>query len=113
MTPNRFVKAVVKTVIDEGESYKDTFAHPGKVTDPYWKRVLDLYRSLPPRHRKVITEIMRQVQVDTVSEMFGIFDGTSALNGRIEKFELIHAVGRARVRLNGDLQDLLLNEVEG
>ena len=52
-------------------------ADPRPVTDPYWKRLLTLYRGLPPRQRKVVLEIMRQVQVDTVSELFGIFDGTS------------------------------------
>ena len=113
MTPNRFIKAVMSTVVDDGiASYKTTFAHPGVVTDPYWKRVLELYRSLPRGQRKVILDIMRQVQVDTLSEIFGIFDGTSSLSGRFETFELLHKAGRRRVRLNGDLQDLLLEMEE-
>ena len=113
MTPDRFIDAVMKTVIDDGvESYKGIFARPGVVTDPYWRRVLELYRSLPGRQRKVIFEIMRQVQVDTLSEIFGIVDGTSSLNGRFETFELVHKAGRRRVRLNGDLQDLLLEKEE-
>lgn len=92
--------------------YKETLSDPGPVTDPYWKRLLTLYRGLPPRQRKVVLEIMRQVQVDTVSELFGIFDGTSALAGRSEDFELFHKKGQKRVRLNGDLQDLFLEKIE-
>ena|SRR5690349_12546215 len=109
MTPKRFVKSVMTTVVDDGvESYRQIFARPGVVTDPYWKRVLDLYRSLPRRQRKVILEIMRQVQVDTVSHLFGILDGSSGLDARVDGFELIAKTRKRKVRLNGDLQDLFL-----
>jgi len=114
MTPEKFVEGVLKTVIEEGvKSYKEIFADPGEVTDEYWKRVLDLYRSLSPAQRKVILEIMRQVEIDTVSEIFGILDGTNAINGKVEDFELIHKTSKASVRLNGDLQDLFLEKTEG
>jgi hypothetical protein len=113
VTPKRFVNAVLKTVVEGGVAmYEETLADPGSVTDPYWKRLLTLYRGLPPRQRKVVLEIMRQVQVDTVSELFGIFDGTSPLAGQSENFELLHKKGGGRVRLNGDLQDLFLEKIE-
>ena len=115
MTPDAFVKDVMRTVVDDGVTlYRGILARPGEVTDPYWRRVLALHRSLPPRQRRVILEIMRQVQVDTLSEIFGILDGESALGGRIQEFELVHKRPRgARVRLNGDLQDLFLGRAEG
>ena len=48
MTPKRFAKSVMTQVVDDGvESYRQIFARPGVVTDPYWARVLELYRSLP------------------------------------------------------------------
>lgn len=51
--------------------------------------------------------------MDTVSELFGIFDGTSALAGRSENFELFHKKGQGQVRLNGDLQiGLLVPQIE-
>jgi hypothetical protein len=103
----------LETVVDGGVAmYKETLSDPGPVTDPYWKRLLAFYRGLPARQRKVVLEIMRQVQVDTVSELFGILDGTSALAGRSESFELFHKKGPRRVRLSGDLQDLFLEKIE-
>lgn len=106
MTPEKFVEAVLKTVVEDGiASYKEILAaDPGEATDPYWKRVLDLYQSLAPAQREVILEIMRQVEIDTVSGIFGILDG--------EDFELFHKTAKSRVRLNGDLQDLFLGKVE-
>lgn len=113
MSPEKFIDGVLKTVIEEGvASYEEIFADPGEVTDEYWMRVLDLYRSLTPAHRKVVLEIMRQVQVDTVSEIFGILDGTSQISGKFEEFDLIHKTRKANVRLNGDLQDLFLEKIE-
>lgn len=97
------------TVVDEGvSSYKNIFAHPGTVTDPYWARVLALYRSLPRGQRKVILDIMRQVQIDTVSHVFGILDGSTGLDGRARDFELTAKARKRKVRLDGDLQDLFL-----
>ena len=114
MTPEKFVERVLKTVVEEGNaSYQEIFADPGEVTDEYWQRVLELYRSLSPAHRKVILEIMRQVSIDTIAEIFGILDGSSGLDGRSEDFELFHKTAKSRVRLNGDLQDLFLAKVEG
>jgi hypothetical protein len=114
MTPDRFVKDVVTTIVDGGvTSYKGTFAERGEVTDAYWRRVLDLYRSLPRRQKRVMLDIMRQVEVDTLSHVFGILDGSSQLGGRFQDFELFHRGRRgARTRLDGDLQDLFLNKTE-
>lgn len=109
MTPQRFAKAVMRTVVDDGvTSYKNIFAHPGTVTEPYWVRVLALYRSLPRSQRKVVLDIMRQVQVDTVSHLFGILDGSTGLDGRAMDLELTARARKRRVRLDGGLQDLFL-----
>lgn len=114
MNADQFVKRILKAVVEDGvASYRRNLAHPGDVTDPYWKRLLALYRSLAPAQRRVLLEIMRQVEIDTVSEIFGILDGTSALRGAIEDFELVHGSGKKRVRLNGELQDRFLATVEG
>jgi hypothetical protein len=88
MTPDTFVNRVLQTVVADGlDTYRGIFARPGTVSDEQWKRALDLYRSLPRRHRKVLLEIMQQVTIDTLSEVFGILDGSSALGGRSERFE--------------------------
>lgn len=113
MSPEKFIDGVLKTVVENGvASYKEIFADPGEVTDEYWMRVFDLYRSLSAAHRKVVLEIMRQAQIDAVSEIFGILDGTNQINGTFEEFDLIHKTRKSSVRLNGDLQDLFLERTE-
>jgi hypothetical protein len=113
MTPENFVDGVLKTVISESvDSYQELFADPGEVTDPYWKRALALYETLSSAQRKVLFEIVRQVKVDALSEIFGILDGSSQLNNKFHDFELFYTGGKSRVKLNGDLQDLLLERTE-
>jgi len=48
--------------------------------------------------------------VDTVSNLFGIIDGTSLLETYREEFSLTY--GKDTTRLNGDLQDLFLEAEE-
>lgn len=74
--------------------------------------MLALYQSLSPAQRPVILEIMRQVEIDTVSAIFGILDGSSTLDGKSADVELLHKTARSRTRLDGDLQDLFLATVE-
>ena len=60
--------------------------------------------------RAVLFEIMRQVTVDTVSNLFGILDGASALEGPREDFVLTSQPDNRK--LNGNLQDLFLEAEE-
>ncbi|HEY5564551.1 MAG TPA: transposase [Rhodothermia bacterium] len=111
MTPQKFVDGVLKSVIRENlKLYRGIFADPGEVTDEYWMRALDLFRSLSRAHQKTLLDIMKQVEVDTVSNLFGILDGSSQISGKLEDFDLIHK--GSGVRLNGELQDLLLEKTE-
>lgn len=107
------MKAVMATVVDEGSaSLKTTLARPGVVTDPYWKQLLALYRSLPRRERGVLLKFAQQAQVDAISHLFGILDGSTGLGGRSETFELFHGIGTRRIKINGDLQDTFLELAE-
>jgi hypothetical protein len=74
--------------------------------DPYWKRLLGLYDSMNAEQRAVLLEAMRQIRVDTVSEIFGILDGSAALEAPREDLALTTIQGGQK--LNGDLQDLFL-----
>ena len=51
---------------------------------------------------------MRQVMVDTLSNVFAVLDGVSMLSGQEEDFVLSHQ-GK---RLNGDLQEIFLSQEE-
>ncbi len=113
MNDKEFIKAIRSEVIDSNiQMYKDMFAdmladNTTEVTDPYWKKVKLFYGSLESPQREVLFSIMRQVLVDTLSNVLGIIDGGCILNDFRGDFEL-SMDGQS---LAGDLQDLLL-EVE-
>lgn len=113
MTPEDFVSQIRLAVVQQNNAiYKDLFGAtlPEAANDAYWKRTLTLYHSLNERDRSVLLEIMRQVVVDTVSNLFGILDGTSPLDSSDEEFLLTsEADGQ---KLNGNLQDLFLEAEE-
>jgi hypothetical protein len=113
MTPENFISQVRSVVVQQNASiYKDLFESttPEGASDAYWKRALTLHRSLSDAERAVLFEIMRQVSVDTVSNLFGIIDGASALEGPREDFVLTSQPDNRK--LNGNLQDLFLEAEE-
>lgn len=113
MSPEDFVSQIRLAVVEQNNAiYKDLFGStlPEAANDAYWKRALTLYHSLDEREQKVLFEIMRQVAVDTVSNLFGVLDGTTPLDNSDEEFLLTsEADGQ---RLNGNLQDLFLEAEE-
>lgn len=113
MTPENFVSKVRSAVVQQNATIdNDLFESttPEGASDAYWKRALTLHRSLSDGDRAVLFEIMRQVRVDTVSELFGILDGSSALEGPREDFALTSQPDNRK--LNGNLQDLFLEAEE-
>ncbi len=113
MTPEHFVSQVRSAVVHQNTTIdKNLFEStaPEGASDPYWKRALTLHLSLSKAERAVLFEIMRQVRVDTVSELFGILDGSSALEGPREDFVLTAQSNNQK--LNGNLQDLFLEAEE-
>ena len=105
-----FVVQIRKSVVDENsvidrELFEDTTT---TVTDPYWIRARSLYASLESEQQDILLEIMRQVAIDTVSNVFAIMDGVTELEGQD---------GAVRVQcgadeLSGELQDRFLEQFE-
>lgn len=111
MTPEQLVRGLLTSVVDENVVlYRDLFARtePGKAIDPYWIRALALFGSLSEEQREVFFEVVRQVAVDTTSNILGVIDGISYIEGADGGFELTHGARK----LNGDLQSLFLTEDE-
>lgn len=109
MTPEVFVSQVRAVIVQQNFTlYKDLFEtiRSDAASDDYWKRALALHRSLSETDRSVLFEIMRQVAVDTVSNLLGILDGTCAVDGLREGFVLTSQPDNQT--LNGNLQDLFL-----
>lgn len=113
MSPSDFVSQVRTSVIDENVgTYRALIeATPtASASDPYWRALLGLHERLSETDRKVLCDVMRQVAVDTVSNLFAVIDGSLRMDGQTEDVELVGA--KSRQRLNGSLQDLFLQMEE-
>ena len=113
MNPETFVSRIRSAVVDQNlATYRELFesTSPDAANDPYWKRALTLYKALSEPQRTVLLEIMRQASVDSVSNIFGILDGSSTLDGAQENFVLTSNADNRKI--NGQLQDLFLGADE-
>lgn len=111
MTPQEFVIRLRGAVVDENTAiYRNLFSGTPmeKASDPYWRRALGMFSALSPEQREVFFEVVRQVSIDTTSNVLGVIDGVNALEGVGGEFDL-NLEGK---RLSGDLQSLFLAEEE-
>ena len=109
MTPQDFVRQIRSSVVEENLFlYKDIFksTDPQTATDSHWRRALTLYYKLDSKDQNVIFDILRQVMVDTISNVFAVLDGVSPLDGQVGEFSLTSNSGSQRI--NGELQDRFL-----
>lgn len=114
MSPEDFVAGLRSAVIEENLTiYRQLFTEntPDDAEDPYWKRALALFMELSADQRAVFFEVLRQVSVDTTSNLLGVLDGVNPVSGRFVEFSVADEEGN---KLSGDLQDhFLAQEEEG
>jgi hypothetical protein len=79
-----------------------------------------VFDTLDDDEQETFFVIIRQIEVEAVAALFGIFDGTTALEGQFERFKLTYAGSRhdeypstGEVVLSGDLQDFLFARRRG
>jgi hypothetical protein len=111
MTPDEFVSKLRMSVVEENVAiYKQLFSGtmPDDAEDAHWKRVLTLFRSISIEAREVFFEVIRQTSVDAVSNVLGVIDGTSSLEGCSDNFKLLY--GGSSEGLEGDLQSIFLEQ---
>jgi hypothetical protein len=107
MDSKEFVINVRKTIIEENLNiYKNLFNNTKKPLEPYWVDALQLFNKLSIKDKDIFFKIIRQIEVDTVSNIFGILDGSSSLDNQNEDLKLT-GVNSTKL-INGDLQDLFL-----
>ncbi|QNN46315.1 hypothetical protein H9L17_14270 [Thermomonas brevis] len=111
MTPQEFASKIYShVVLENNKIYQDLFGSTiiSEASDLYWGRALTLFRGLNYSEREVFFEVMRQVSVDTVANVFGIIDGVNRVDGIDGVVNLIVD----DVDVSGDLQNLFLVEDE-
>lgn len=111
MEATDFVNGIRRSVIDDNlTAYKDLFENSNQASDPYWKEALAFFSSLNVDQRNTLYKIIRQVEVDTVSSVLGILDGTTYVDDEASNFKLLTDEGEQP--LNGELQDIFLEMEE-
>lgn len=107
----KFIRSLYETVVEDGKKeYRDLYENT-EVTERtanYWKNALELYHSFDNNQKKVFINIIEQTMIDTISSIFGVFDGSSTLSGGAFEFD---------IKINGvstedELQDSFLEYVE-
>lgn len=113
MSPIQFIEGIRESVIESNlESYRAILSElkPGQIKDPYWIKLYNLYISLNEEHKQTLFQIIRQVEVDTVSKFLSILDGVSVLEIGSDEFKLTTVKNDSLI--NGDLQDIFLEYEE-
>lgn len=106
MNTQDFVDGIRKEIGIALVDYRDMFVgtRPEDASDPYGKTALQFFHELDYAGREVLFSIIRQVMVDTTSNLFAIFDGVSDIPGQDGTFEV--RIGDKN--LAGSLQDQFL-----
>jgi hypothetical protein len=107
MNDHEFVTALHQDIVDNNwHTYRQLFteSEPASATDPYWHAALLLYADLDPAGRETLLRIVRQVMVDTLSNVLGLLDGVTALEQQDGEL----ALTLSGQRLDGTLQDQFL-----
>lgn len=109
MIPITFVERIRAEIIQQNlEIYRGLFekTDPESTKDAYWKAVLTLYASLNSTQGDVLFKLVRQVMVDTTSNLLAVLDGAIFLEGQTQG--LVLTLENQSERLNEGLQDLFL-----
>lgn len=113
MSVAEFVDAIRVSVIDENmKIYSDLFYGTDRtgVSDDYWSKALAFFDTLSEADRATLFGIMRQVSIDTVSNVFGVLDGSSYAEG-IDG-EISVQLSPSGDVISGDLQSAFLTLFE-
>lgn len=111
----KFVMNIYEEIVNTNMEYYSTAYDDTDIQDNYpteIKNRISFVQSLDPDRKKILLSYMRQIIIDTISNVFGIIDGSSYLEDFNEgDFELKYG-NHIKQIISGDLQDLFLEFVE-
>ncbi|WP_180171510.1 hypothetical protein [Acinetobacter sp. YH12023] len=82
-----------KGIINENlEIYKGLFIDysPSEIKDPYFIDAISFFNNLPDEHKRIFFSILRQVMIDSISNVLGVIDGSSSLEEHDGDFSLLY-----------------------
>jgi len=111
MTPKDFVACLRREVLEANLTlYRQNLGRSSPaLAEPQtlWPKMTELYQSLTEEQRRQFMEGIRQVMVDTLSNVLRILDGSTMLEHHRGYFHLTY--DDELRELNGELQDLFLS----
>ncbi|UWX59151.1 hypothetical protein N0B40_12040 [Chryseobacterium oranimense] len=111
MESEELVKVLNRDVIKGNlELYQNLLETTNEATDPIWKGILPIYIDFSKEEKETFLKFLRIVEINTLSHVLGIFDGTTYAEGIDDEF-IINMEGK-KEKLNGDLQNLFLELIE-
>ena len=105
-----FVKSLYETIVSDKELYRNQLdsSNINKVKEEYLKQVLGIYINASEEKKNALIDFIKLVMIDTISNVLGIIDGSSTLNGCDAEIKLY----LNDADTEGELQDLFLEYVE-
>src|SRR5947207_10125305 len=111
MNPQEFVSCVRREIMEANLTmYRQELERSVStktVRDSHWPQMAALYQSLTEEQRRQFVEGIRQVMVDTLSNVLGVLDGSTLLEKHRDYFHLSY--GDDPQKINAELQDLFLS----
>jgi len=111
MKAEEFVKILNRDVIKGNlELYQNLLENTNEATDPVWKGILPMYINFSREEKEIFLNFLKIVEINTLSHVLGILDGTTYADGIEQDFIL--TVENDDKKINEDLQDLFLELIE-
>jgi hypothetical protein len=110
-----FIEGLRSVVIESNfQIYQDLFNNTRSedTKDRYLINALKLFNALTADQKKVLFTIIRQIEVDTVSNILAILDGTTSL-GNYQPGDIKLTFNNSNHPLQGNLQDIFLELENG
>ena len=113
MTKEEMVNGLKKRIVDLSlESYIEMFnkAEIKSKSDKYWIDAVSFFKGLNEEEKRIFFNIVRQIQIDTLSEVLAFLDGVYWVEGQEEDLKLV-SLNNSEEKLNQDLLDTFHNMI--
>lgn len=92
------------------ELYRNLLDTTNEASDPVWKGIIPMYINFSKEEKETFIKFLKIVEINTLSHVLGILDGTTYAEGIEDDFIL--TTENDNKKINEDLQDLFLELIE-
>lgn len=113
MTKEEMIDGLKKRVVDlslEGFIKMFNEAKIGPKSDKYWTDATTFYKGLSEEEKRIFFSIVKQIKIDTLSDILAFLDGVYWVEGQEEDLKLV-SLDNPEEKLNEDLLDIFHNTV--